>query len=52
MLNGRPVAYTPIEADRFLGANGVVVRFERDSGKVRRAFVQAGRVTNLMFERR
>jgi CubicO group peptidase (beta-lactamase class C family) len=52
VLNNPPIAFTPVKADWFLADNGMVVRFERESGKVRRAFVQAGRVTNLMFERR
>ena len=50
--NDEPTAFTRIKADWFLADNGIVVRFEREAGKVTRAFVQAGRVTNLMFERR
>jgi len=52
VLNNPPIAFQPIKTDWFLADNGIVLRFERESGKVRRAFVRAGRVTNLMFERR
>jgi CubicO group peptidase (beta-lactamase class C family) len=52
VLNDPPVAYALVKPDVFLADNGVVLRFERVSGAVRRFFVQAGRVTNLMFERR
>jgi hypothetical protein len=52
VLNDAPIAYTQIKPDWFLADNGIVVRFERESGKMKRAFVQAGRVTNLMFGRR
>jgi len=52
ILHDPPVAFTPIKKDGFLGDNGIVLRFERESGSVKRLIVQAGRVTNLMFERR
>jgi CubicO group peptidase (beta-lactamase class C family) len=52
VLNDRPVAFSPVKTDWFLGDNGMVLRFERESGAVKRVFIQAGRVTNLMFERR
>ncbi len=52
VLNDPPLGYVHIKADWFLADNGIVVRFERESGKIRRASVQAGRVTNLVFERR
>ncbi len=52
VLNDPPIVFTPVKEDWFLADNGMVVRFERASGEVRRAFVQAGRVTNLGFEKR
>jgi len=51
VLNDPPIALRPIKADCFIADTGVVVRFERESGAVRRAIVQAGRVTNLAFMR-
>jgi CubicO group peptidase (beta-lactamase class C family) len=52
VLSDPLVAYSRIKPDVFLADNGIVLRFERESGIVRRVYVQAGRVTNLMFERR
>jgi CubicO group peptidase (beta-lactamase class C family) len=52
VMNDEPISLMPIKADWFLAERGLVVRFERESGKVRRAYIQAGRVTNLLFERR
>jgi len=52
VLNDPPMVFSPLKTDWFLGDNGMVLRFERESGTVKRVFVQAGRVTNLMFERR
>jgi hypothetical protein len=50
VLNDPPIAFVPVKTDVFLADNGMVVRFERQSGTVRRFYVQAGRVTSLMFE--
>jgi hypothetical protein len=36
----------------FRAESGIVIRFAREGGVVARAVVQAGRVTNLGFERR
>ncbi len=52
VLNDPLIAFVPVKTDVFLADNGMVVRFERQSGAVRHFFVQAGRVTNLMFERK
>jgi CubicO group peptidase (beta-lactamase class C family) len=52
VLNDPPMAFSPLKTDWFLADNGTVIRFEKETGVVRRMFVQAGRVTNLMFERR
>jgi CubicO group peptidase (beta-lactamase class C family) len=59
--DGRLTAQVPGEAPMnlslvkpgvFLADQGIVLRFERDAGLVRRVSVQAGRVTNLVFSRR
>jgi len=52
VLNDPPLTYIGIKPDWFLAGNGILVRFEREQGKIRRVFIQAGRVTNLMFEHR
>ncbi len=52
VLNDPPMTFSLLKTDWFLANNGIVVRFEREAGMVRRMFVQAGRVTNLMFARR
>jgi len=52
VLNDPPMTFSPLKTDWFLGDNGMVLRFERELGTVKRVFIQAGRVTNLMFERR
>lgn len=52
VLSDPPMALTIVKPDVFVGEGGLVVRFEREAGVVRRASVQAGRVTNLVFTRR
>jgi hypothetical protein len=47
-----PIELVRVKTDVFVSSNGLVLRFERDAGAVRRAVVQAGRVTNLVFVRR
>jgi hypothetical protein len=52
ILNDPPMALTLVKPDAFLSDEGMVRRFEREGGVVRRAAGQAGRVTNLVFTRR
>ena len=51
VLNDSPTVLTIVKPDVFVGG-GLVVRFEREAGVVRRLSVQAGRVTNIVFARR
>ena len=48
----KPIVLSPVKPDVFVADQGLVLRFERDAGLVRRVSVQAGRVTNLIFSRR
>ena len=52
VLNDPPSVLTAVKPDVFVSDEGLVLRFEREAGAVVRAFVQAGRVTNLVFTRR
>lgn len=52
VLQDPPMNLVRVKADVFVAASGLVLRFERDAGAVRRVTVQAGRVTNLVFVRR
>ena len=52
VLNHSPTPFSPLKTDWFVGDSGMVLRFERESGTLRPVYVQAGSVTNLLFERR
>ena len=52
VLNDPPMELAIVKPDVFVADQGLVLRFERDGGAVKRASVQAGRVTNLVFTRR
>ena len=52
VLHDPPMDLVIVKPGVFVTEQGVVVRFEREGGRVARASVQAGRVTNLVFTRR
>jgi len=52
ILNNPPMELAIVKPDVFVVDQGLVLRFEREGGVVKRASVQAGRVTNLVFTRR
>jgi hypothetical protein len=52
VLHDPPTDLVIVKPGVFVTEQGVVVRFEREGGRVARASVQAGRVTNLVFTRR
>jgi hypothetical protein len=52
VLHDPPTDLVIVKPGVFVTEQGVVVRFERDAGRIVRASVEAGRVTNLVFTRR
>jgi CubicO group peptidase (beta-lactamase class C family) len=52
VLNDPPMELAIVKPDVFVADQGLVLRFEREGGAVKRASVQAGRVTNLAITRR
>jgi hypothetical protein len=52
VLHDPPKELAIVKPGVFVTEQGVVVRFERDAGRIARASVEAGRVTNLVFTRR
>jgi hypothetical protein len=52
VLSDPPMELAIVKPDVFVADQGLVLRFEREGGAVKRASVQAGRVTNLAITRR
>ena len=52
VLHDPPMELAIVKPDVFVADQGPVLRFEREGGAVKRASVQAGRVTSLVFTRR